>query len=101
VVEIVQANDPGHQVQRKSDRRSRRAIFAISGIRIFEIKGSANSRNEKPQNFIGDKRRVMARGHVERWIRVVPRAESACIDCRRRAAGLEASRLIRKVMGTT
>ena len=45
------------------------------------------------------KRRVMTRGHVERWIRVVPRAEGACIDCRRRAAGLEASRLIRQIDG--
>jgi hypothetical protein len=99
VVDIVLANDHGHQVQRKSDRQSRRVIFAISGIGIFEIKGSENSPNAEPQNFIGDKHRFMAQGHVERWIRVVSRAEIAYIDCRRRAAGLEASRLIRQSHG--
>jgi len=38
---------------------------------------TANSRNAKPQNFIGDKHRVIARGRVERWIRDVPRTKSA------------------------
>jgi hypothetical protein len=34
--------------------------FVGMSIRIFEIKGSENSRNAKSQNFIWDKHEVMA-----------------------------------------
>jgi hypothetical protein len=45
VPEIFQAIDLGRQVQIKSDHRFRGAIFTISIIGIFEIKGGANSQN--------------------------------------------------------
>jgi hypothetical protein len=64
--EIVRAIDPGRQVQRKSDRRSRGVVFVISSIEIFEIKGGANSRNARSRYFMWNKHEVMARGRMGR-----------------------------------
>jgi hypothetical protein len=50
--------------------------FAGLNIRIFEIKGSEDSRHARSQNLMWDMCKVMAQGHVEQWIGAVARAES-------------------------
>jgi hypothetical protein len=60
--------------------------FAGSNIGIFEIKGSEDSRQCEIPKFHMGKHKVMARGHMERWIGVVRKGRKRSFGLIRRSA---------------